>query len=104
ATQGTVHKIVLKTGMAGGKMVYMDDKGAVNPTIKGKVGDTVEITIRSGEGAQHDIVVDELKVRSPMFDGKSQPTKVVFKLTQSGKFTYYCSVPGHRQIGMEGLL
>jgi len=104
ATQGAVHKIVLKTGMAGGKMVYMDDKGTVNPTIKGKVGDTVEITISSGEGAQHDIVVDELKVKSPMFDGKSKPTKVVFKLTQSGKFTYYCSVPGHRQIGMEGLI
>ncbi|RYF13403.1 MAG: hypothetical protein EOO30_21340, partial [Comamonadaceae bacterium] len=104
ATAAAVHRIVLKTGMAGGKMVYIDDKGTVNPTIKGKVGDTVEITISSGEGAQHDIVVDELKVKSPMFDGKSKPTKVSFKLTQSGKFTYYCSVPGHRQIGMEGTL
>ena len=104
ATQGVVHKIVLKTGMAGGKMVYLDAKGTVNPTIKGKVGDTVEITITSGEGAQHDIVIDELKLKSALFDGKSAPTKVTFKLTQSGKFTYYCSVPGHRQIGMEGLL
>jgi nitrite reductase (NO-forming) len=104
ATQGAVHKIVLKTGMAGGKMVYLDAKGTVNPTIKGKVGDMVEITITSGEGAQHDIVIDELKVKSAMFDGKSAPTKVTFKLTQSGRFTYYCSVPGHRQIGMEGLL
>ena len=67
--QATVHKIVLRTGLAGGKMVYLDGKGTVNPTIKGKVGDTVEITITSGEGAQHDIVVDELKVKSAMFDG-----------------------------------
>jgi nitrite reductase (NO-forming) len=103
AKQGAVHAIVLKTGMAGGKMVYMDAKGTVNPTIKGNVGDTVEITITSGEGAQHDIVVDGM-LKSPMFDGKSAPTKVSFKLTQSGKFTYYCSVPGHRQIGMEGML
>lgn len=103
AKQGAVHRIVLKTGMANGKMVYMDAKGAVNPTIKGNVGDTVEITITSGEGAQHDIVADGV-FKSPMFDGKSAPTKVTFKLTQSGKFTYYCSVPGHRQIGMEGLL
>ncbi|HEX7891641.1 MAG TPA: copper-containing nitrite reductase [Ramlibacter sp.] len=104
ATQGTVHRIVLKTGMAGGKMVYLDEKGNANPVLRGKVGDTVEITIGSGEGAQHDIVFEGLGVRSPMFDGKSAPTKLVFKLTQSGRFTYYCSVPGHRQIGMEGVL
>lgn len=103
AVQGTVHKIVLKTGMKDGKMVYLDARGTVNPTIQGKVGDTVEITVTSGEGAQHDIVIDGV-VKSPMFDGKSPPTKVTFKLAQSGKFTYYCSVPGHRQIGMEGLL
>lgn len=104
ATQGTVHKIVLKTGMAGGKMVYLDEKGTVNPVLKGKVGDTLEITITSGEGAQHDIVFEGLNAKSAMFDGKSAPTKLTFKLTQSGKFTYYCSVPGHRQIGMEGVL
>lgn len=103
AVQGTVHKIVLKTGMKDGKMVYLDARGTVNPTIQGKVGDTVEITVTSGEGAQHDIVIDGV-VKSPMFDGKSAPTKVTFRLAQSGKFTYYCSVPGHRQIGMEGLL
>ena len=103
AVQGTVHRIVLKTGMKDGRMVYLDEKGTVNPTIKGKVGDTVEITITSGEGAQHDIVADGV-FKSPMFDGKSKPTQVSFKLTQSGRFTYYCSVPGHRQIGMEGVL
>nr|HEX2545047.1 cupredoxin domain-containing protein [Ramlibacter sp.] len=105
ANQGTVHRIVLKTGMAGGKMVYLDEKGTVNPTLRGKVGDTVEITITSGEGAQHDIVFDGIAgAKSAMFDGKSAPTKLSFKLTQSGKFTYFCSVPGHRQIGMEGVI
>ncbi len=103
AQQGAVHKIVLKTGIKDGRMVYLDEKGSVNPGLKGKVGDTVEMTITSGEGAQHDIVIDSV-MKSPMFDGKSKPTKVSFKLTQSGKFTYYCSVPGHRQAGMEGLL
>ena len=100
----TVHSIVLKTGMAGGKMVYMDQKGNINPVLRGQVGDTVEITLTSGEGAQHDIVFEGLNVRSKMFDGKSPPTKLSFKLTQAGKFSYFCSVPGHRQIGMEGVL
>jgi len=99
-----VRKVVLKTGMAGGKMVYLDDKGTANPVLRGNVGDTLEITVASGEGAQHDIVFEGLNVRSALFDGKSGPAKVSFKLTQSGKFSYFCSVPGHRQIGMEGTL
>ena len=104
AESATVHKLVMKTGMAGGKMVYFDDKGAVNPVLRGKVGDTIEITITSGEGAQHDIAIPDLNVKSAMFDGKSGATKLSFKLTQAGKFAYICTVPGHRQIGMEGML
>ena len=103
AAQG-VQRISLKTGMAGGKMVYMDEKGHVNPVIRGNVGDTVEITLASGEGAEHDLVIPDLKVASPKFAGKTGPVKVSFKLTQGGQFTYFCSIPGHRQIGMEGVL
>ena len=86
ATQGTVHKIAMKTGMAGGKMVFLDEKGAPNPVLRGKVGDTMEITIASGEGAEHDIVFPDLGVKSRNFDAKSGPVKVTFKLTQSGMF------------------
>jgi nitrite reductase (NO-forming) len=103
AKQGAVRQIVLKTGLAGGKMVYLDEKGQVNPVLRANVGDTVEITISSGEGAEHDIVIPELKVHSKHFNGASGPIKVRFQVTQSGKFTYYCSIAGHRQIGMEGV-
>lgn len=104
AAKAQVRKFVLKTGMAGGKMVYLDEKGNVNPVLRGNVGDTIEITISSGEGAEHDIVFEGLGVHSKHFDGKSGPAKVSFQLTQGGKFTYFCSIPGHRQIGMEGVL
>ncbi|WBY02511.1 copper-containing nitrite reductase [Ramlibacter tataouinensis] len=103
AAAGQVHKITLKTGMAGGKMVYLDEKGNANPVLKGKVGDTLEITIASGEGAEHDIVFPELNVNSAKFSGKAV-VKVSVPLTKAGKFTYLCSIPGHRQIGMEGVL
>jgi nitrite reductase (NO-forming) len=104
AKPATVRQIVLKTGMAGGKMVYLDEKGTVNPVLKANVGDTVEVTIASGEGAEHDIVIPDLKVASRKFDGKSGPLKFSFQVTQAGRFAYYCSIPGHRQIGMEGVL
>ena len=103
AAKLAVRQYTLKTGMANGKMVYIDDKGAVNPVLRGNVGDTIEITLSSGEGAQHDLVIPELQVKSAMFAGKAT-TKVSFKLAQSGQFTYFCSVPGHRQIGMEGVV
>ena len=71
----TVHRIVLKTGIAEGKMVFLDAQGKANPTLRAKVGDTVEIEISSGEGAQHDIVIPELKVASAKFVGQSGPTR-----------------------------
>lgn len=104
ATKQAVRKITLKTGLAGGKMVYLDEKGTVNPVLRANVGDTVEITIASGEGAEHDIVIPDLNVKSAKFDGKSGPVKFSFTVTKSGKFTYYCSIPGHKQIGMEGVM
>jgi nitrite reductase (NO-forming) len=97
-------QIVLKTGMADGKMVYLDEKGNVNPVLRANAGDTIEITISSGEGAEHDIVFPDLNVASKKFSGQSGAVKLAFQVTQSGKFTYYCSIPGHRQIGMEGVL
>jgi nitrite reductase (NO-forming) len=104
APQQKVRAITLKTGMADGKMVFIDDKGRVNPALKANTGETIEITISSGEGAEHDIVIPELGVHSKHFSAGTGPVKVSFQVTKPGKFTYFCSVPGHRQIGMEGTL
>ncbi|HET8748894.1 MAG TPA: copper-containing nitrite reductase [Ramlibacter sp.] len=104
AAKQATQRIVLKTGMAEGKMVYLDAQGKVNPVLRANVGDTVEITISSGEGAEHDIVIPELDVASKKFSAATGAVKVSFQVTQPGKFSYYCSVPGHRQIGMEGVL
>ena len=104
ASKAAVRKIALKTGMADGKMVYLDAQGKVNPVLRGQVGETIELTLTSGEGAEHDIVIPDLNVKSKNFSAGTGPTVLTFKLSQSGKFTYYCSIPGHRQIGMEGVL
>ena len=84
APQGMVHRIVLKTGMADGKMVYLDEKGKANPVLRANVGDTIEITISSGEGAEHDIVFEGLNAASKKFNASTGPTKLTFKVTQSG--------------------
>lgn len=102
--QAITHRIALSTGMAGAKMVYLDAQGRPNPELRVNVGDTVELTMRSGEGAEHDLVIPELQVQSKHFNASTGPVQLRFKVTRPGRFTYYCSIPGHRQIGMEGVL
>ena len=104
ARKQTIRQYTLKTGIVDGKMVYIDSQGKANPTLQAEVGDTVEITVSSGEGAEHDIVIAELDVRSANFNATTGPATVMFEVTEAGRFTYFCSIPGHRQIGMEGVL
>ena len=53
---------------------------------------------KSGTG--HDIVIDGLGKGPVVSKGVSS-----FKATlKPGKYTYYCSVPGHRAAGMQGTL
>lgn len=104
AKSAAVQRYTLKTGLADGKMVYLDANGKVNPVLRANVGDTVEIVISSGEGAEHDIAFPDLNVASKKFNGKTGPVTLKFKADRAGKFVYICTVPGHRQIGMEGML
>jgi len=103
AQKAMVRKITMSTGLLDGKMVFLDAQGKPNPTLTANVGDTVELTIRSGEGAEHDIVIPDLQVASAKFNASTGPVTVKFKVTRAGKLAYFCSVPGHRQIGMEGV-
>ncbi len=81
--------------------------GVKNPTLRVKVGDVVKITIIKGDtnGIQHDFYINELGVHAhPHVEEKGDVAEVVFKAEKPGEYSYYCSVPGHREAGMEGLL
>ena len=105
SAKSSVREFTLSTGMQDGKMVFLDAQGkAANPVLKAKVGDTVVININSGEGAVHDIVIPDLNIHSAHFGGGKPGTTVRFKVTKAGKFVYICSIPGHKAIGMEGVL
>lgn len=104
AAPAATRRYELHTNIVDGKMVFIDDKGQVNPTLGANAGDTIEIVLESGEGAEHDLVIPELNVASSKFSAGTGKTTLRFKVPRSGTFTYYCSIPGHRQIGMEGRL
>lgn len=71
--------------------------------LSAKAG-TVTITMANMSPVEHNVTVAEgSKVlgATPTFKGSSKTLTVKLK---SGKYTFFCSVPGHRQAGMEGTL
>ncbi len=79
-------------------------EGVVNPELIANVGDTVRLTVVNGDPVAHDLKIDEFSVYTGELLTDEQSATVEFIVTQPGEFNYYCSVPGHRQIGMVGIL
>ena len=71
--------------------------------LSAKAG-TVTITMTNMSPLEHNVTIAEgSKVlgATPTFKGGSKALTLKLK---PGKYTFYCSVPGHRQAGMEGTL
>lgn len=69
--------------------------------ITAKPGDTIQVN-NPGVLA-HDFTVDEFGIEDPLAGG-AQTTVTIPADAAPGTYTFYCSVPGHREQGMEGTL
>ncbi len=78
--------------------------GQINPHLTANVGDTVKITVINSDPVLHNLTIDEFKVSTGDLAQKDQQATVEFTPDRPGDFIYYCSQPGHRQIGMFGTL
>ncbi len=98
----------LRTGIADGRMVYIgvggDIDGKVNPDLIVHEGEIVQINLINGEGAEHDVVIDQYAARSSIVVGQNASSTFSFTASKTGEFAYFCSIAGHRQAGMEGLI
>lgn len=98
----------LITGAAEGKLVFIGRggtiNGVINPSLTANPGGDIQITLINGDGPEHDIAIPELGVDSESVIGKDSRTTVTFTASKEGQFAYYCTISGHRQAGMEGLL
>lgn len=98
----------LTTGFVEGKMAFIGTggelEGQVNPTLNVPAGAVVEIVLVNGDSVLHNLVVDAFNAASEDVVQQGQETRLVFTAGEAGVFPYYCSVPGHRQAGMEGSL
>jgi nitrite reductase (NO-forming) len=98
----------LETGIAEGQLVFTGVGGTidgiVNPTLKVEPGAVVQVTLVDGDGAQHDVAFPDFNAKSDLVTGQGSSSTFVFRADQEGSFSYYCTVPGHRQAGMEGVI
>ena len=71
--------------------------------LSAKAG-TVKIAFTNSSPVEHDVTIaqgSKVLGATPTFVGGSKSLTLALK---PGKYTFYCSVPGHRQAGMEGTL
>jgi nitrite reductase (NO-forming) len=98
----------LRTELAEGKMAFVgvggDIEGVVNPTLRVAVGDIVQVGLVNNDGIEHDVIFPDFNAGTDRVARKGASSVTVFRAGTAGEFAYFCSLPGHRQAGMEGKL
>jgi len=87
---------VLEVTVEGKNFVYTPS------VLTAKKGQKVRVTFKN-VGGFHDFVIDELDVATARIN-TGEEAVVEFTADEIGDFAFYCSVPGHRDAGMEGIL
>ena len=75
-----------------------------NPQLNVSAGDQVTVVITDEVADTHNLHVDGYNVQSADVSGAGSSTSVSFVADQQGTFAYYCAIPGHREMGMQGSL
>ncbi|MEF9475848.1 MAG: cupredoxin domain-containing protein [Candidatus Mariimomonas ferrooxydans] len=66
-------------------------------------GDLARIIFINAGNTGHNFVIDELNIETNILQS-GQSEIVEFLASETGVFSFYCSVEGHREAGMEGVL
>lgn len=75
-----------------------------NPTLNVSVGDRVVILITDKVSTGHNLYVEGYDAQSGDVAAVGAVATVSFVADKEGTFAYYCAMPGHRALGMEGKL
>ena len=72
-------------------------------SIQTQAGEKVKIVFTNDGSAPHDFRIEGLNIGTEVIR-PGQTDTVEFQAPESGKYTFFCSVPGHREAGMGGNL
>jgi uncharacterized cupredoxin-like copper-binding protein len=77
-------------------MSYDPDSFSIN------AGEDFEVTIDNTDNQMHTFTIDELDVDLEVGPGESD--SVTLNVSDADEYIFYCTVPGHRESGQEGVL
>ena len=103
-------EFTLQTVTSNGKLGYIgiggEIDGVTNTDLNVHLGDVIHLTLLNGDGMPHDLFLPDFDVKAPYVTGIGDQAEIVFKVGDmpAGTYAYYCTVPGHRQLGQEGRL
>lgn len=95
-----------ESGVEADYEIVMNDMRFEPAVISGSPGETLEILLRNPDTVVHDFTVDDLVGESVQVELQPrQEQQFSLKLPdEPGEWEFYCSVPGHRQLGMVGVI
>lgn len=80
-----------------------------HPTITAKVGQPVTVVLENKGMIEHDIAFPTIKADKPAASLKAvakpgQSATIEFTPTAAGTYEYICTIPGHKEAGMKGII
>lgn len=84
-----------------GEEIWSFNGSSPGPTIKVKAVQQVSLTLKNTGTTIHDIVIPDLDV----YVAQTAPgasNAAVFIPREPGVYEYFCSLPGHKELGMHG--
>lgn len=66
-------------------------------------GDSVKINFTNNGTATHNLAITNFNVATNSI-APGESDSIIFTADKSGSFSYFCSIGGHRSLGMEGTL
>ncbi len=89
----------------GGKITIEMSEYKYNPaTITVSPGASVTVTLKNVGTLQHDYHIDVINQTSPMVDPGKSIDWTFTAPSQAGTYDTWCTVPGHKELGMVGKL
>ena len=91
------------TGAADGTVSVEASDLAFDPQQLSAAAGEIEVELDNVGAVEHDFVIEEAGDTEVVVAGPGETATGTIEL-EPGTYTFYCSVPGHREAGMEGTL
>ncbi len=82
--------------------IQMENTNFLTSEIDASLGDNILVIIENLDPGLHDFIIEEFDVA--VENGAGETSVAAFTADRAGTFPFYCSVPGHREAGMEGIV